>query len=92
MWLTYTDGSTQPFTLSLADWWANAAADGDGIEATMPYINNQNGTNISRKVSVYYASVALQPGKTVAYVTLPDISQGVANGQGAMHIFAVSVG
>jgi hypothetical protein len=52
VWLTYTDGSTQPFTLSLADWWANAAADGDGIEATMPYINNQNGTNISRKVSV----------------------------------------
>jgi hypothetical protein len=90
--ITYTDGSTQPFSLSLADWWANAAAGGGDIVATMPYINNQSGTNISRKVSVYYASAALQPGKTVAYVTLPNISQGVANGQVAMHIFAASVG
>ena len=90
--ITYTDGSTQPFTLSLADWRANAAAGGGDIVATMPYINNQSGTNISRKASAYHAPVALQPGKTVAYITLPDISQGVANGQGAMHIFAVSVG
>jgi len=90
--IIYTDGSSQPFTLSLADWWANAAAGGGDIVATMPTINNQSGTDISRIVSVYYASVALQPGKTVAYVTLPDISLGVANGQGAMHIFAVSVG
>lgn len=58
----------------------------------MPYINNQSGTKISRKVSVYYAPVPLQPGKTVSYVTLPDISQGVANGQSAMHIFAMAIG
>ncbi len=90
--VTYTDGSTQPFTLSLADWWANTAVGSGDIAATMPYINNQNGTHITRKVSVYYASVPLQAGKTVAYVTLPDISQGVGNGQPAMHIFAMGIG
>ena len=90
--VTYTDGSTQSFSLSLADWWANAAAGGGDIAATMPYINNQSGTDISRKVSVYYASVPLEKGKTVADVTLPDISQGVGNGQPAMHIFAMGIG
>ncbi len=90
--ITYTDGSTQPFTLSLADWWANAAAGGGDILATMPYINNQSGSKVTRKVSVYSASAPLQQGKTVAYVTLPDLSQGAASGQIAMHIFALGVG
>ncbi len=90
--VTYTDGSTQSFPLSFADWWANAAAGGGDILTTMPYINNQSGSKISRKVSVYAANVPLQSGKTVAYLTLPNISNGVASGQAAMHIFAASVG
>ena len=90
--ITYTDGSTQSFSLSLADWWANAAAGGGDIVASTPYLNSQDGTNISQKVSVYYASVPLQAGKQAAYVTLPGISQGVANGQPAMHIFALGIG
>jgi beta-glucosidase-like glycosyl hydrolase len=90
--LTYTDGSTQPFTVALADWWANAAASGGDIVATMPYINNQTGSKISRKVSVYYAAIPLAANKTVAYVTLPDVSNGVANGQLGMHIFSLAVG
>jgi hypothetical protein len=90
--LTYTDGSTQPFTVALADWWANAAASGGDIVATMPYINNQTGSKISRKVSVYYAAIPIAANKTVAYVTLPDVSNGVANGQLGMHIFSLAVG
>jgi beta-glucosidase len=41
---------------------------------------------------VYYVGVPLQQGKAVAYVTLPDVSQGVATGETAMHIFAAAIG
>ena len=89
--ITYTDGSTQPFTLSFADWWANSAVPGGDIVASAPYINTPTGKQ-NQQVSVYYAAVPLQAGKTVRYVTLPDISQGVATGTTAMHIFAAAIG
>jgi beta-glucosidase len=88
--ITYTDGTTQQFTLSFADWWANTAAPGGDILASVPYINQATG-RMNQTVSVYYASVPLQQGKNVQYVTLPDISQGANSGQTAMHIFAVSI-
>ena len=43
-------------------------------------------------MSVYYASVPLESGKTVRSVTLPTVSSGVGNGVNAMHIFAIAVG
>jgi hypothetical protein len=87
--ITYTDGTTQQFTLSFADWWDNAAAPGGDILVSLPYINTP--TKLNQEVSVYYASVPLQQGKTVQYVTLPDISQGVTRGQTSMHVFAVAI-
>jgi len=89
--ITYTDGSTQSYTLSFADWWANQAAPGGDIVASTPYINTPTG-RMNQTVSVYYASVPLQQGKTVQYVTLPDVSQGANEGQTAMHIFAMAFG
>ncbi|HEX8007538.1 MAG TPA: glycoside hydrolase family 3 C-terminal domain-containing protein [Trebonia sp.] len=89
--ITYTDGSTQQFTLTFSDWWANAAPPGGDILAIMPYLNNASGKQAQRD-SVYYEGVPLQPGKTVEYVTLPDVSQGAATGQTTMHIFAIGVG
>lgn len=89
--ITYTDGSTQPFTLSFADWWANSPVPGGDIIASVPYINTPTG-KLNQRVSVYYAAVPLQAGKTVRYVTLPDISHGVATGTTAMHIFAAAIG
>jgi hypothetical protein len=89
--VTYTDGTTQPFTLTFADWWANAAAGGGDILTSTPYINGPNGRQ-NNKVSLYYASVALDPGKTVRYVTLPDVSNGAPQGQTAMHVFALAIG
>jgi hypothetical protein len=90
--ITYTDGSTQQFTLTLPDWWANAAPPGGDILATMPYINTQTGQENQGGVSVYYVGIPLQQGKTVNSVTLPNLGQGVATGQTAMHIFAMSIG
>lgn len=89
--ITYTDGSTQQFTITFPDWWSNTAPSGGDILASLPYINNASGKE-TQKVSVYYIGVPMQQGKTVKYVTLPDVSQGVAQGQVAMHIFAVGIG
>ena len=36
--------------------------------------------------------VSLKSGKSVKYVTLPDVSQGVQTNMIAMHIFAVAIG
>jgi beta-glucosidase len=89
--ITYTDGSTQSFTLGFADWWSNAAVSGGDILTSAAYINGPGGRQ-NQRVSVYYYPVSLQAGKTVQYVTLPDISQGAVVGSTAMHIFAVTIG
>ncbi|WP_454394937.1 hypothetical protein [Streptomyces sp. JNUCC 63] len=39
-----------------------------------------------------YAALPLEAGKTVRYVTLPDISEGAVMGSVAMHVFALAVG
>src|SRR5262249_28524434 len=85
--ITYTDGTTQPFTIGFPDWRAGA---GD-TPAAIPSINPSTGKQ-NRTVYLSMASVPLQPGKTVKLIALPDISQGVANGATAMHIFAIASG
>ncbi|WP_405935106.1 hypothetical protein OG495_32410 [Streptomyces longwoodensis] len=52
--ITYTDGTTQPYTLAVA--------------------------------------VPLQAGKTVAYLTLPNVGPNAAKSQVALHIFATGIG
>jgi hypothetical protein len=90
--IMYTDGTTQQFTLTYPDWWANTNPPSGDILATVPYINEPSG-QVTQKNSVYYVGVALQPGKTVATVTLPDVSGGqVGQNITAMHIFAISIG
>jgi beta-glucosidase len=88
--VTYTDGTTESHTVSFADWWANAATGGD-IVTTVPYINTSSGRQ-DQRVSLYYAAIPLQTGKTVKYLTLPDISDGAVAGTAAMHIFTVAIG
>jgi len=87
--VTYTDGTTQKFTLTLADWYANKAAPGTTIVATTP---SWNGSSSHHPVSVYGATIPLQSGKTVEAVTLPDVSSGVGTNVNAMHIFAIGIG
>jgi beta-glucosidase len=85
----YTDGTSQSFTLSMADWYANAPATGDKIVTTTSSWNQSSPTG-RHPVSVYFASVPLQPGKTVASVTLPSLPGSF--GQTEMHIFAIASG
>jgi beta-glucosidase len=89
--IVYTDGTTQEFTLNFPDWWSNTAPAGGDILASFPYIHN-NGGNYNQKVSIYYQGIPLQSGKTVKYVTLPNVSQQAIQGSTAMHIFAAAIG
>jgi hypothetical protein len=89
--IIYTDGTKQSFSLALSDWYSNSAQPGGDILDTFPYHNAQTGQS-SNRVSIYYAPVPLKPGKSVKYVTLPDVSQGVQTNVVAMHIFAMAAG
>ena len=90
--ITYTDGSTQSFGLSMADWYNNAPVAGGEIATTTSSWNSSSSTQVPHPVSIYFASVPLDPGKTVASVTLPTVSTGVGNNVNAMHIFAMAIG
>ncbi len=90
--ITYTDGTTQPYSISMADWFNNAAVSGDQIATTTTSWNFASSTQTPHPVSVYFASVALDPNKTVASVTLPTVGSGVGNNINAMHIFSIATG
>jgi len=78
--VTYTDGSTQQIPIAFSDWTLGAGADqllpSDTIVATTPYRNRTSGITQPVTTYVYATSAALQPGKTVASVTLPTASGG----------------
>ncbi len=88
--ITYSDGTTQPFSLAFSDWWSNSAASGGDVLVTLPYLNNASGA-LHNQVSLYTDTVSLIPGKTIKYLTLPDVGAALIN-QTAMHVFAVAVG
>jgi hypothetical protein len=82
--ITYTDGTTQSATLGLSDWTSSSPSFGNGTAAAMTYRNTASGSSQRIGTKVFTTGIALQPGKTVASVTLP----GSAN-QGRLHIFAL---
>ncbi len=82
--ISYTDGSTQTATLTLADWYADAAASSGTVVATVPWNDAPGSTLGAHQVSVYSATIPLESGKTVASVTLPVNAD--------MHIFAIAAG
>jgi len=91
--VTYTDGTTSTAPITINDWYDNAALPGSDILVTTPDWNQPPSGGIGdHAVSVYATSVPLDPGKTVAWVTLPDISSGIAQGQNALHVFALAIG
>lgn len=86
--ITYTDGSTQAFTLGFSDWTlvggAASPVAGEQVVISTPYRNTLNGIQMSQMPNVFYTSVDLQAGKTIKSVTLPTHSN---NGQ--LHVFAI---
>ncbi|GCE06005.1 hypothetical protein KDAU_33340 [Dictyobacter aurantiacus] len=86
--ITYTDGSTQTFTLSFDDWTlggGNAKLSSfDRIATAMTYRDRQGGVIQSVKTYIFYTSVNLQTSKTVQSITLPNKS--------SLHIFSIGFG
>jgi beta-glucosidase len=82
----YTDGTTSTGTITLADWYADAAVTGDSLVATAPYWNEPAGSTLpeNQPVSLYLTTVPLTVGKTVAWVSFPSNSD--------MHVFAYAIG
>jgi hypothetical protein len=82
--ITYTDGTTQTATLGFTDWTSGTPSFGNGTAAAMSYRNSVGGASQQIGTTVYTTNIALQPGKTVASVTLPNGAN-----QGELHIFAL---
>ncbi|GAC1477730.1 MAG: hypothetical protein NVS2B12_32120 [Ktedonobacteraceae bacterium] len=86
--ITYTDGTTQNFTMAFSDWTLNngdtAPLSGNQVVATTSYRNRSNGGIDPHMPNIFYMDVTLMAGKTIKSVTLPhDIDHG------DLHIFAI---
>ena len=86
--ITYTDGSTQSFTLAFNDWTLNAGRNSllpnNSIAASLSYRNTVGGKQIVNTY-LFYTEVTLQAGKTIQNVQLPSSTTG-----GQLHVFAIS--
>lgn len=80
--MTFTDSTTQTFTLGMTD-WASAPAFGNTIAATMSYRNTSSGKQ-TLNVYLFTAEFALPQNKTLQSVTLPATVTG-----GSLHIFSL---
>ena len=89
--INYTDGTSSTQPVSFNDWASSPSAD-DTAVATMPYRNSIGGSSQTITMYVFATTVPVDSTKTVASVTLPDVSNTVDNGATAMHIFALSLG
>jgi hypothetical protein len=90
--ITYTDGTTQSYSLAMADWYNNAPVAGDELATTTTSWNFSSSTQTDHPVSIYFASVPLEAGKTVASVTLPTVSASAGDEINALHVFAMAIG
>jgi predicted alpha-1,2-mannosidase len=89
--ITYTDGTSTTQPLSSSD-WAGGPGTGETAVATMSYRNMISGGSQAITMYVYATTVPIDPSKTVASVTFPDVSNSVGSSTSAMHIFAVTTG
>ena len=93
--IEYTDGTTQPFTLTLDNWFNPASGSNTAI-ATAAYVNDSTGSGNNgvvgqrhHKAYVFAVSIPLQATKTVSSITLPMVA--TLPGVYPMHIFALGL-
>jgi Glycosyl hydrolase family 20, catalytic domain/Glycosyl hydrolase family 20, domain 2/NPCBM-associated, NEW3 domain of alpha-galactosidase len=84
LYITYTDGSIARAPLTFADWWTDQPVPGSDIVATSPWNVPPGNPDPDHPVSVYYAAIPLDPGKTVRFITLPTNLN--------LHVFAMAIG
>jgi hypothetical protein len=87
--ITYTDGSTQSYTLTAPDWFSTSPPSGGAVAVSSAYQNRQGNTTYAHTADIFSQTVSLTAGKTVASVTLPA-GGALTSGTPAMHVFAIS--
>jgi hypothetical protein len=87
--ITYTDGTSTPYDLTVPDWISGPAS---LAAVALPHWNKPSGqvTNTADQPKIYPFAVPVDPTKTIASVTLPDVSHHVGNGTPALHIFGMA--
>ena len=86
----YADGTKQPFALSSPDWYG-APKPGGVAAIVMPYQNRPNNQRQNTPATIYFAEVALQAGKQVRSVQLPNVSAVARPNTPALHVFALAI-
>lgn len=87
--ITYTDGTTASYDLTVPDWIAGPVS---LAGAYLPHWNTSSGqsTDTTKQPKIYPFAVPIDPSKTIASVTLPDVSQSADNNTPALHIFGMA--
>ncbi len=101
----YTDGTAQQVTLSFSDFYfLPPRVTSNQVAFTTSYFDSSSGgcyegtasgDQCYHPISLFVATAAISPGKTVAAVVLPAIGDSVGTPQSrvsSMHIFAMSIG
>jgi hypothetical protein len=70
--VNYTDGTSQTFTQSFSDWYTPQKYAGESIAVSTSYRILSNGTKQNGPFNVYGYKFALNSGKTVKSITLPN--------------------
>ena len=83
--LTYSDGSTQNYTMGTPDWIVGAT---DTMAVSLPHWNKAGG-QAATSAKLYVESVPLASGKTLASLTLPTLASPPAGNE--LHVFALGV-
>jgi hypothetical protein len=89
--VTYTDGSTATASITDTDWQAAPPA-GSDVALTTTYHNWTGAGRVNRNAYLYFHVVQLDPGRTVASVTLPVIGDHTTGGTPALHVLAIAIG
>jgi len=84
--INYTDGTTQPFDVSVPEWQRGYTAPADEA-ITMSYHNYAPVGQMQTSTYVFFVSANLDAAKTVGSITLP-----LRPGQAALHVFSLAVG
>lgn len=85
--ITYADGHTQTYQLSVPDWIGGPS---DLMTVSLPHWNTPSGPQGIGGARLYTLSVPLASGLPIRSVTLPTAGT-VASGSPAMHVFAIAV-
>jgi hypothetical protein len=87
--VTYTDGSTQSYSLTAPDWFSTTPPSGGALAVSSAYQNRQGNTTYSGSGNIFSVPVALTAGKSVASVTLPG-GGALTSGTPAIHVFGLA--